>query len=69
MNPFNKNKTLYSMWPITVAMLNLPRQIHYLFGRLLMVGIIPGDYAFYSIDHCKRQLIHVGDHVIMIKIG
>ena len=24
MNPFNKNKTSYSMWPITLAMLNLP---------------------------------------------
>ena len=27
MNPFNKNKTSYSMWPTTLAMLNLPRQI------------------------------------------
>ena len=44
MNPFNKNKTSYSMWPITLAMLNLPRQIRYLFGRLLLVGIVPGDY-------------------------
>lgn len=44
MNPFNKNKTSYSMWPITLAMLNLPRQIRYLFGRLLLVGIIPGEY-------------------------
>ena len=24
MNPFNKNKTSYSMWPITLAMLNCP---------------------------------------------
>lgn len=45
MNPFNKNKTSYSMWPITLAMLNLPRQIRYLFGRLLLVGIIPGEYT------------------------
>jgi len=45
MNPFNKNKTSYSMWPITLAMLNLPRKIRYLFGRLLLVGIIPGEYA------------------------
>ena len=32
------------MWPITLTMLNLPTQIRYLFGRLLLVGIVPGDY-------------------------
>ena len=43
MNPFNKNKTSYSMWPISLAILNLPRQVRYLFGRLLLVGIVPGN--------------------------
>ena len=54
MNPFNKNKTSYSMWPITLAMLNLPRQIRYLFGRLLLVGIIPGEYKSIEIYQQNR---------------
>ena len=50
MNPFNKNKTSYSMWPITITMLNLPRQIRYLFGRMFLVGIVPGDEFFLFIS-------------------
>jgi len=55
MNPLNKNKTSYSMWPITLAMLNLPRQIRYLFGRLLLVGIIPGEYISIEIYQQNRE--------------
>ena len=55
MNPFNKNITSYSMWPITLAMLNLPRQIRYLFGRLLLVGIIPGEYMSIEIYQQNRE--------------
>ena len=55
MNPFNKNKTSYSMWPITLAMLNLPRQIRYLFGRLLLVGIIPGEYMSIEIYQLNSE--------------
>lgn len=55
MNPFNKNKTSYSMWPITLAMLKLPQQIRYLFGRLLLVGIIPGEYMSIEIYQLNRE--------------
>lgn len=43
MNPFNKNKTTYSMWPVTLAILNLPRQIRYLVESVIMIGINPGN--------------------------
>ena len=38
-----KSNTTYSIWPITLDMLNLPREVRYLFGRLLLGGIIPGN--------------------------
>lgn len=66
MNPFNKNKTSYSMWQISLAMLNLPRQIRYLFGRLLLVGIIPGDYVF--LIFVSTRQIHLITVIIIIAI-
>ena len=55
MNPFNKNKTWYSMWPITIAMLNLPKQIMYLFGRMFLVCIVPSK----SMMHTRRLPFHL----------
>ena len=41
-NPFHGNHVQYSMCPIVLALLNLPRHIRYRFSNLLLVGIIPG---------------------------
>jgi len=42
-NPFSHAHVKYSMWPIMVTILNLPRQIRNLFGSVLLLGIIPGN--------------------------
>ena len=43
LNPWSKNKTNYSMWPIVLGQLNLPRRIRYHFANLILVGIIPSQ--------------------------
>ena len=43
LNPWSKNKCNYSMWPIVLAQLNLPRKIRYKFANLLLVGFIPSQ--------------------------
>ena len=42
-NPFSHNKVVYSMWPIMLTLLNLPRQIRNQFGSILLVGIVPSN--------------------------
>ena len=42
MNPFSKEKTTYSMWPITLSLLNFPPTIRTKFSSLFLIGIIPG---------------------------
>ena len=42
LNPFSKERATYSMWPIMLSILNLPRQLRNLPGSLLLSGIIPG---------------------------
>ena len=44
-NPFSSNKVCYSMWPIVLTLLNLPRRIRYSFSSLMLVGIVPGNGA------------------------
>ena len=41
-NPYSKEKTSYSMWPMVVSFLNLPPNLHRLAGFLHLVGIVPG---------------------------
>ena len=41
-NPFNHTKVAYSMWPIMMTLLNLPREKRNLFENILLLGIIPG---------------------------
>jgi hypothetical protein len=43
MNPFSKEKVAYSMSPIVLTILNLPRHTRNLPGSMLLVGIIPGN--------------------------
>ena len=40
-NPFSHHRVSYSMWPIMLTLLNLPRQIRQSFANILLVGIIP----------------------------
>ena len=42
MNPFSKMNVTYSMWPIVLTVLNLPRHLRNLGGSMLLAGIIPG---------------------------
>ena len=42
LNPFSKERTTYSMWPLVLSILNLPRHLRNLAGSLLLSGIIPG---------------------------
>lgn len=50
MNPFSKEKVTYSMWPITISILNLPRPIRLTAGSMLLMGIIPGRSEPQNID-------------------
>lgn len=43
LNPWSKNKTNYSMWPIVLGQLNLPRRVRYNFANLILAGIIPSQ--------------------------
>lgn len=42
-NPWAHNKVTYSMWPIMLTLLNLPRHLRNRFSSILLVGIIPGN--------------------------
>lgn len=42
-NPFSHNRVAYSMWPIMLTLLNLPRKMRNTFGNILLLGIIPGN--------------------------
>ena len=42
-NPFSHLRTTYSMCPIVLSLLNLPRSVRYNFGNLFLVGIVPGN--------------------------
>ena len=42
-NPFSHQRVTYSMWPIMLTNLNLPRNVRSKFSNILLVGIIPGN--------------------------
>ena len=42
-NPFAHNKVSYSMWPIMLTLLNLPRRLRNRFASIMLVGIIPSN--------------------------
>lgn len=49
-NPFSKEKISYSMWPITLTILNLPFHIRNLPRSIVLAGIIPGKSEPQNID-------------------
>ena len=42
-NPFAHNKVSYSMWPIMLTLLNLPRNLRNRFASIMLVGIVPSN--------------------------
>ena len=42
-NPFSHLRCNYSMWPIVLNLLNLPRRIRHQFNNMFLVGIIPAN--------------------------
>ncbi len=42
-NPYSQNRVSYSMWPIILTLLNLPRQFRCTFGNFWLVGTVPGN--------------------------
>ena len=50
LNPFSRERVNYSMWPIVLSILNLPRHLRNLPGSLLLSGIIPGKKEPKSVD-------------------
>ena len=38
-SPFSHHKVTYSMWPIMITLLNLPRKMRCLFQNILLLGI------------------------------
>ena len=42
-NPFSHLRCTYSMWPIVLSLLNLPRDVRHKFENMLLVGIIPNN--------------------------
>ena len=56
-NPFSKEKVAYSMWPITLEILNLPHQIRRLPGSIMLAGIIPGKSEPQNLDPYLEILV------------
>lgn len=42
-NPFKHLKAKYSMWPIMLTLLNLPRHLRYTFQNIWLLGIVPSN--------------------------
>ena len=43
LNPYAHHRIQYSMWPLVLSILNLPRSMRSSFANLFLVGIIPGN--------------------------
>lgn len=50
LNPFAKEKSTYSMWPIVIFPLNFPSSIRRVSSSMFLVGIIPGPKEMKNID-------------------
>ena len=50
LNPFSKERTSYSIWPIMLKVLNFPSHIRANFKSLILMGIIPGRREPRKID-------------------
>ena len=60
-NPFSHNRVAYSMWPIVLSILNLPRKIRQSFSNLLLVGIVPAGTGGKEVTNINPYLEIVVD--------
>lgn len=58
-NPFSSNKVCYSMWPVMVTILNLPKVMRNKYEHVMLAGIIPanGKHEPKSIDPYLEVLV------------
>ena len=63
-NPFSCNKVAYSMWPITLSMLNLPRNVRSLFGNIMLAGIVPAQADGHEPKNIDPYLEVVVDEIL-----
>lgn len=42
-NPFSHNRVSYSMWPMMLTLLNLPRELRNSFSSIFLLGIVTGN--------------------------
>ena len=66
LNPWSKNKCNYSMWPIVLGQLNLPRRIRYLLSNLLLVRIIPSQAQGKEPKHLDPYLEVLVDELLFL---
>lgn len=66
LNPWSKNKTNYSMWPIVLGQLNLPRRIRYNFANLILAGIIPSQVQGKEPKHLDPYLEVLVDEMMFL---
>ena len=64
-NPFKRDRVSYSMWPIMLTLLNLPRSIRNSFSSMFLVGIVPpnGPKEPYTLDPYLEILV---DEILML---
>lgn len=63
-NPFSCNKVSYSMWPIMLSVLNLPRNVRNLFGNVMLAGIVPAQADGREPKHIDPYLEVVVDEIL-----
>ena len=66
LNPWSKNKANYSMWPIVLGQLNLPRSIRYNFANIILVGIIPSQVKGKEPKHLDPFLEVLLDEILFL---
>ena len=63
-NPFSSNKVSYSMWPIMLSVLNLPRNIRNLFQNIMLARIVPAQADGHEPKHIDPYLEVVVDEIL-----
>ena len=66
LNPWSKNKANYSMWPIVLGQLNLPRSVRLEFGNLILAGIIPSQVKGKEPKHLDPYLEVLVDEIAFL---
>lgn len=62
--PFSCNKVAYSMWPIMLSVLNLPRNVRSLFGNIMLAGKVPAQADGHEPKNIEPYLEVVVDEIL-----